>query len=221
MGDLWVFGYGSLMWRPGFTPAEIRPATLRGYRRCFCITSVHHRGSPERPGLVLGLDRGGMCRGLALRVTAADANATLANLRAREQVNGVYREARVAVTLEGSSEPVEAIAYIAERAHPSYAGRLPVAVQARIIRAARGLSGANLEYLASTLTHLAGLGIREQELERVAVLAGPVMIRDEGAGRRARIEGLVRLKQAESIIARRLRRTDRKRFGYRIRVGTS
>ena len=218
MGDLWVFGYGSLMWRPGFAYEDVRPAALTGLRRCFCIYSVHHRGSAERPGLVLGLDNGGACKGLAFRVGAAKARETLAYLRAREQVNGVYRETHVPLQLPGRGEPVMGIAYVAERAHPSYAGRLPIGEQARLIRAARGLSGANLDYLVSTLEHLAKLGIRERELERVQVLAGAVFARSgDDTARRQRITGLVRVAASGAARAPRLKRGDRKRFMHRQR----
>jgi cation transport protein ChaC len=172
--DLWVFAYGSLMWRPGFLFEERHHARVTGVRRCFCIYSVHHRGTHARPGLVLGLDRGGTCEGIAYRVAAARAEATVRYLREREQVNGVYREAHLpAELLAAGRQEVLALAYIVERAHPSYAGRLPLALQARLIRGARGRSGNNLDYLVSTLRHLAELGIRERELERLLVLIGP------------------------------------------------
>ena len=216
MADLWVFGYGSLMWRPGFAYEDVQPATLMGLRRCFCIYSVHHRGSPERPGLVLGLDSGGACQGLAFRVGADQARQTLAYLRAREQVNGVYRETHVPLDVAGYDRPVMGIAYVAERAHPSYARRLPIGEQARLIRAARGLSGTNLDYLVSTLEHLATLGIRERELERVRVLAGALFARkDNMAVRGQRIAGLVRAVARDPARAPRLKRGDRKRFMHR------
>lgn len=220
MHDLWVFGYGSLMWRPGFEHEEARAATLHGYRRCFCIASVHHRGSAERPGLVLGLDRGGACRGMAFKVAGNRVRETLAYLRAREQVNGVYREAHVTLDIEGVDGRVTALAYIAERGHPSYLGTLPVVQQARIVRAAAGLSGANLEYLANTLDHMAALGIRERELERVCWLAGRVFVRGNGVGRQARIKGLVAASQGEPVIVRRLRLSARRRFGHRVGMAT-
>ena len=97
--DLWVFGYGSLMWRPGFAYEDAQHARLTGYRRCFCIYSVHHRGTARRPGLVLGLDRGGACEGIAYRVAARNAAETIRYLRAREQVNGVYRDADEAANI--------------------------------------------------------------------------------------------------------------------------
>src|SRR5262245_65692848 len=134
------------MWRPDFPFVEKARARLVGYRRCFCVYSTHHRGSAERPGLVLGLDRGGVCEGMVYRVAAADVAAVRAYLRAREQVNGVYRETLVSVRLHGKpSREVRAIAYIVERAHPSYAGRLPLQTQCCLIRGARGLSGPNLD----------------------------------------------------------------------------
>lgn len=215
MADLWVFGYGSLMWRPGFEFEEVVHASLVGYRRCFCIYSVHHRGRARRPGLVLGLDRGGVCHGLAFRVAGERAAATLAYLRAREQVNGVYREAVVPLSLGGGGE-VEGLAYIAERCHPSFAGRLPIGRQARLIRAARGQSGTNLDYLASTLAHLNTLGIRERELERVLAACGPVFVRGDGAHDRGqRAAGLMRTLQHWPVQVGVMRPGERRRFLYR------
>lgn len=215
MGDLWVFGYGSLMWRPGFAYDDARPAALTGYRRCFCIYSVHHRGSAERPGLVLGLDRGGACHGMAFRVTRERAAGTLAYLRAREQVNGVYREAALPLMLDGGVH-VKGLAYLAERAHPSYAGCLPIAGQAALIRAARGVSGTNLDYLVSTLAHLASLGIREREMERVLVAAGPLFGGRAGNGAHgARAAGLVLTLRSRPVVAPVMPRIARKRFMHR------
>ncbi|MFZ0852402.1 MAG: gamma-glutamylcyclotransferase [Hyphomicrobiaceae bacterium] len=174
IAEHWIFAYGSLMWRPGFAYEEARHARLIGYRRCFCIYSMYHRGSPDRPGLVLGLDRGGTSEGIAYRISAANYPATVQYLRGREQVSGVYREVRVAVALLGGvRREVMALTYVVERAHPSYAGRLPLALQARLIRGASGLSGINLDYLISTLGHLAELGIRERDLQRLLAMIGP------------------------------------------------
>jgi glutathione-specific gamma-glutamylcyclotransferase len=216
MADLFVFGYGSLMWRTGFDYDEAQLATLTGYRRCFCIYSVHHRGTPQRPGLVLGLDRGGACRGMVFRVPERRARDTLQYLRAREQVNGVYREALVPVTLDGGGASLRAVAYLAERAHPSYTGRLTIGQQARLIRAARGLSGGNLEYLISTLDHLAQFGLRERELERVLVAAGSVFARgSRGPELTARTTGLARLSQNDRVVAPTMPAGARRRFLYR------
>lgn len=220
--DVWVFAYGSLMWRPGFPCEEARHARLTGYRRCFCIYSVHHRGTPARPGMVLGLDRGGACEGIAYRVAAPNAAETVRYLRAREQVNGVYREAHVPVELiEGPRREVLALAYIVERAHPNYAGRLPLARQARLIRGGQGVSGNNLDYLISTLRHLDELGIRERELERLLAVIGPHTARCGTAGHASPyVAGLVRAARAgPPAVRRNLQVTDRRRFLHRLRLG--
>lgn len=173
----WIFAYGSLMWRPGFRYAEARQAELVGFRRCFCVYSVHHRGTRARPGLVLGLDRGGACTGMAFRVHAEDAAEIEAYLRAREQVEGVYRAVHAPVELVEERREVFALAFIVERSHVNYAGRLPVAAQARIIAGAAGISGVNADYLFNTLGHLREMSIRERELERVEALVGPFAAR--------------------------------------------
>jgi cation transport protein ChaC len=218
--DLWVFAYGSLMWRPGFPYIRAQHARVHGYRRCFCIYSVHHRGTMARPGLVLGLDRGGACEGIAYCVAAADAADTLRYLRAREQVNGVYREAHLAAALMGEPRrEVLALAYIVERAHPSYAGQLPLCTQARIIRGGRGKSGNNLDYLISTLRHLDDLGIRERELERVLALIGPHTARCGMAGHVSPyVAGLLRAARRQPAPRRNLRTGDPRRFLHRQRL---
>lgn len=229
-GDLWVFGYGSLMWRPGFDVVERAPARLEGYHRSFCLASVHHRGSPERPGLVLGLDRGGSCDGVAYRVEAAKAASVRAYLRERELVNGVYREAFLPVTLHGPEHRrVSALAFIVERAHPSYAGRQALSRQAEMIRCARGLSGDNLDYLVNTVTLLRTLGIRERSLERLVALAGPHIAHlnhharagglesPYAAGVRRALAG--RPAHLPNASFRQLRRGDRRRFSYRLSIG--
>ena len=219
--DLWVFGYGSLMWRPGFAYEEAQHARLIGYRRCFCIYSVYHRGTLRRPGLVLGLDRGGACEGIAYRIPAARAPETTQYLRAREQVHGVYRETHVPVEMIASPDRgVLALAYIVERAHPNYAGQLPLTVQAGLIHGARGRSGANLDYLISTLQHLTELGIRERELERILTIIGPHAARlPGGKGQSPHTAAVVRLtQQRRSIRCGKLPKGDR-RFIYRQRLG--
>ena len=123
--DLWVFGYGSLMWHPGFEFLERIPARLIGLHRALCVYSFVHRGTPERPGLVLGLDRGGMCRGIAFRVAAAAREQTVAYLRAREQVTTVYLETLRRIELEDKARrQVQALCFIVDRSHVQYAGRL-------------------------------------------------------------------------------------------------
>ncbi len=215
--DLWIFAYGSLMWRPGFEAEELVHARLVGWRRSFCIYSRFHRGSDRRPGLVLGLDRGGMCEGIAFRVSASNARQTLRYLREREQVGSVYREALVPVTLLTGERPeVMALAFLVERAHPSYAGDLPLAEQAHVIRGGIGRSGNNIDYLASTLAHLAALGIRERPLERLQAIVGTFAARGPGDRHtRATAASMVRVFGRRPAHARRLKAEDLQRFCYR------
>ena len=134
-GDLWVFAYGSLMWRPGFDYLERHPARLTGLHRSLCVYSFVHRGTPERPGLVLGLDRGGACRGIAYRVAAGKRADTIAYLRQREQVTKVYIESVRDVTLmEHERRRVSALVYLVDRGHPQYAGKLSLEQQLHHIR---------------------------------------------------------------------------------------
>ncbi|HSI41943.1 MAG TPA: gamma-glutamylcyclotransferase [Xanthobacteraceae bacterium] len=164
-GDLWVFGYGSLMWNPGFPFAERTPARLIGAHRSLCVLSVHWRGTPEQPGLVLGLDRGGSCLGVAFRVATADRTATIAYLREREQVTHIYREAVRRVWLkDGSGRNVPALCYLVDNAHPQYAGRLSLEERVRLVRRGHGHGGPNPDYVRATLEHLAELGIADAEL---------------------------------------------------------
>lgn len=171
---LWVFAYGSLMWQPGFPFVEARRARLEGYHRSFCIYSLHYRGTQQRPGLVLGLARGGTCEGIAFRVADEDAPAVRAYLHARELIYGVYREARLPADLVGDGDPqrVDVLTYIAEIGHPSFAGDVAMDRRAAIIRAARGRAGSNLSYFVATLRKLRELGIRQPDLERLAVRSG-------------------------------------------------
>ena len=166
-GDLWVFGYGSLMWRPGFAYASRCRATLRGWRRSLCIYSHVYRGTPEKPGLVLGLDRGGACAGVAFRVAAGLREATIRYLREREQATSVYLERIVPVTL-ASGERVHALTYVADRLHEQYAGRLDRESMLAIVRAGRGQSGDNAAYVTETQDHLGEIGVRDGELEWLA-----------------------------------------------------
>jgi cation transport protein ChaC len=167
--DLWVFGYGSLMWRTGFDYLECRQARLIGAHRSLCVYSHIHRGTPERPGLVLGLDRGGSCRGVAFRVAAADAPSTLAYLQERELVTKVYKEAvRPIVLLEGSRARLPAHCYLVDRSHPQYAGALSLEDQLRLVRQGHGRSGANPEYVIETVRHMRELGLRDRALEWLA-----------------------------------------------------
>jgi glutathione-specific gamma-glutamylcyclotransferase len=218
--DRWIFGYGSLMWRPGFAFAERAGARLDGYHRAFCISSTHHRGNEQRPGLVLGLDRGGACEGVAYRITADEAPDVVAYLRKRELISGVYLEKQVPVLLrDGSHRIVPALAYIVERCHPSYTGALPLKVQAHQIRGARGLSGNNLDYLMATVRHLAQSGIRERRLERLVTLSAPHAANLMQATDRSVSSGPIRKATLHlPDPAQRMRRGDRMRFLYRMRI---
>jgi glutathione-specific gamma-glutamylcyclotransferase len=168
-GDLWVFGYGSLMWRPGFAVLERVPARLNGLHRALCVYSFAHRGTPERPGLVLGLDRGGMCRGIAFRVAAAARAQTLAYLRAREQITAVYHETMRRIELEDAARrQVSALCYVVDRGHVQYAGRLTLAERLHYVRQGHGQSGANRDYVLETVRALEALGYRETDLHLIA-----------------------------------------------------
>lgn len=165
-GDLWVFGYGSLMWRPGFDYVERRAGLVRGYHRSLCVYSFHHRGTPEHPGLVMGLDRGGSCRGAAFRVSADRRHDTIAYLREREQVTSVYLERYASTTLD-NGEIVPALAYVVNRTHEQYAGRLAVDDVVTIVQRSRGVSGHNPDYVRNTHSHLTEMGVRDPWLEDV------------------------------------------------------
>jgi cation transport protein ChaC len=172
-GELWVFGYGSLMWRPGFAYLERIPARLTGLHRALCVFSFVHRGTPERPGLVLGLDRGGMCRGIAFRVAAAARGETIDYLRAREQVTSVYVETMRQIELEDQTRRwVRALCYVVDRSHVQYAGRLTLAESLHHVRQGHGRSGPNRDYVIETVRALEALGYREGELHLLAERLG-------------------------------------------------
>lgn len=167
MGDFWVFGYGSLIWNPGFAHVETSRARLAGYRRALCVRSWVHRGTQERPGLVLGLARGGACVGMAFRVPGELREEVLTYLRERELVTNVYLERTVQLRL-ADQRKVEAVTYVCDRTHQQYAAGIDTAEAADIVRAARGKSGDNPSYVFSTIEHLHALGIRDHWLEGVA-----------------------------------------------------
>lgn len=175
--DLWVFGYGSLMWNPGFEATERVLALLKGYHRSFCVFSHRYRGTPVRPGLVLGLDHGGSCRGLLLRVPAPQVDPVLAYLWDREMPNNVYRVRRLPVRrLDGGCPAVvRACCFLADRNHGHYCGDLEGAERVRLIREGVGIKGANADYLSATVQHLRDLGIVDTALETLhdAVIGGP------------------------------------------------
>jgi cation transport protein ChaC len=167
--DLWVFAYGSLMWRPGFEHLERASARLFGLHRALCVYSFVHRGTPEKPGLVLGLDLGGACRGIAYRVARKVRQDTIAYLRAREQVTMVYREAWRDIVVAGEPERrVRALVYTVDRGHPQYAGRLDLDAQLHFVRQGHGSSGANRDYVLATVGEIEAQGFRDADLHRLA-----------------------------------------------------
>lgn len=173
---MWVFGYGSLLWNPGFTVAESVIATLPGYARSFCMRSIHHRGTEDEPGLVLALDEHveSACEGLALRVEDGAETQTLEYLRERELISSAYVEKNLTIHLSDGRD-VTAVVYVIDEGHVQYCGGLPLEEQARIIAHAVGGRGPNTEYLYNTAEHLAEVGLHDPALEwlhdRVKALA--------------------------------------------------
>ncbi|MDE1992437.1 MAG: gamma-glutamylcyclotransferase [Rhizobiaceae bacterium] len=166
MDEFWVFGYGSLMWNPGFSYVEKSQALIFGYRRSLCVHSWVHRGSEASPGLVLGLDHGGSCRGMAFRVDAAEWDEVISYLRERELVTKVYLEKMLPIRL-ADGRRVNAVAYVVDRSHRQYAGALDAIEAAHIVESAIGQSGPNDAYVFNTLAHLRDMSIRDQWLEQV------------------------------------------------------
>ena len=175
--SFWVFGYGSLIWKPGFLPAERHIAHLPGYRRSFCMQSVTYRGSQHAPGLVLALQRDATatCAGVALRVAPDGAKATLDYLRERELTYSGYQERHLPITLADGRSP-QALAYVIDCTHPQFCGGLTLGNQAQIIARSRGEMGENSAYLFETAQTLASLGLQDPDLswlaQRVAELTG-------------------------------------------------
>jgi cation transport protein ChaC len=167
--DFWVFAYGSLMWRPGFHFLDRQPALLRGYHRAFCVVSQRYRGTPEKPGLVLGLDRGGACRGRAFRVAAADADHVIGYLHNREMITGVYDPRWF--TVQTPVGRLRAAAFVVDRDHRQYVGKLTARRIAEYILQGVGTMGSNLDYLRQTVAHLDELGIVDGPLHRLLRIA--------------------------------------------------
>jgi len=165
-GDLWIFGYGSLMWSPGFRPAEQRAGLVRGYHRALCILSNRYRGTPEKPGLVMGLCRGGSCWGMAFRVPAARVRRVLRALWKREMLNRVYVPTMVQVTV-GPKRRIRALAFVADTAHRQFARELDLHGRARLVAQGIGQRGRCVDYIRNTLEHMLALGVNDPHLARV------------------------------------------------------
>jgi cation transport protein ChaC len=164
----WVFAYGSLMWNPGFETPETQPARLHGFHRAFCIYSEHYRGTPAKPGLILGLLAGGACRGLAHRLPAAQYEKVRRYLWQREIENdGVYVEDVRKIHL-ADGRAVPSLVYLADRAHRQFAGKLPLARAVRLVRQGNGATGSNIDYVRNTVAHLRELGLVDRTLEELA-----------------------------------------------------
>ena len=168
-GDFWIFAYGSLMWNPEFEYLRSETARLQGYHRCLCLWSVEYRGTPEHPGLVMGLDRGGSCVGRAFLVSEHNAEKTISMLNRREMITGAYESAMMPLQL-GSDEVVEGVCLFARRDHPQYAPRLDMNIIVERVRKAHGRRGSNREYVLNTVEHLRELGMVDKGLDRVARL---------------------------------------------------
>ena len=164
-GPIWVFGYGSLLWNPGFQVAEQQIARLADYQRSFCMRSIHHRGTPEKQGLVLALDenKGAYCDGLALKVAAEHTETTIAYLRERELISSAYLEEWITLNLADGRQ-VSAVAYVIDRNHEQYCGGITLEEQAQAIAHAVGGRGPNTEYLYATADHLNELGLNDDDL---------------------------------------------------------
>lgn len=192
-GELWVFGYGSLMWSPDFALASSSPALLRGYHRALCIYSHRYRGTPARPGLVMGLRSGGACWGMAFHVRARDARAALTALWQREMLNHVYLPRFVPVTLRGADDArhhaaapaagprVRALAFVADPAHRQYTCELSLEQTAQLVARGHGERGRNIEYLAQTVAHMDVLGVRDLHLRRT--LERALVLRARGSSK--------------------------------------
>lgn len=167
MGDFWVFGYGSLIWNPGFDSLESRHAKLYGLHRSLCIYSWVHRGTQKKPGLVLGLDKGGSCQGIAYKIHSQNRESVIGYLRERELVTNVYKETWRRIKFrDGSSMP--ALTYVVDRASPQYSGPLEMQKQIELVSTARGNSGPNCEYVSKIVAHLKTIKIRDENLESIA-----------------------------------------------------
>jgi len=173
MKQFWIFGYGSLMWRPGFDFLHSEPALVHGHHRRLCVYSYVHRGTPEQPGLVLGLDRGGSCHGMAFQIAPHCWEETIAYLRAREQVTSVYVEMRKTIRLLSSGVITDATTYVVDRNHVQYAGALGENALMEHVSRGQGISGRCIDYVQNTVEHLRAMKIHDPTLECLARRLAP------------------------------------------------
>jgi glutathione-specific gamma-glutamylcyclotransferase len=166
-GDLWVFGYGSLMWNPGFPFAERHPAIAHGVHRRLCVYSTRYRGTPEKPGLVVGLLYGGCCHGIAFRVEARNVASTRAYLEEREQISKIYHEVFRPVRLR-DGRTIAALCYVVDQNHRQYAGRLSREEQLRFVEHSCGAIGPNRDYVCNTAKSLREIGVEDRTLRWLA-----------------------------------------------------
>ena len=171
-GDLWIFGYGSLMWAPGFRAAERKTGLVRGYHRAMCILSSRYRGTPEKPGLVMGLCRGGSCWGIAFRVPAARVRRVLGALWKREMLNKVYLPTMVRVTVGPKRRgrqvrQLRALAFVADTSHRQFVRELDLHGRARLVAQGIGERGRCVDYIRNTLEHMLALGVDDPHLARI------------------------------------------------------
>lgn len=169
-GTLWVFAYGSLMWRPDFPYREKAGVVVHGYHRALCMYSFQYRGTKRRPGLIFGLDRGGSCQGIAYRIAKTRTAEVLDKLWQREMVNAIYRPRWLSTAL-ADGRPVRVLAFVADPTHEQYAGRPNDDEAVRLVLQGKGSIGSCLDYIRNTLAHLEELGIHDQHLRRIVTLA--------------------------------------------------
>jgi cation transport protein ChaC len=175
-GDLWVFGYGSLMWSPGFSHADRAMGRAHGYHRALCILSNRYRGTSERPGLVVGLCRGGSCWGMAFRVSAPQVRRVAGALWRREMLNNVYIPTMVSVDI-GRRRRIRALAFVADTSHQQFVREMDLHQRARLVAQGIGQRGRCVDYIRNTLEHMAALGLRDPHLERVLSAANALSLR--------------------------------------------
>ncbi len=198
-GDLWVFGYGSLMWSPGFSYKQKALGRVHGYHRALCILSTRYRGTARKPGLVMGLCRGGSCWGMAFRVEAQRVRQALARLWKREMPRRVYAPRLLRVQLASGRE-VRALAFLADPAHPAYVRELDLHGRARLVAQGIGQRGPCVDYIRNTLEHMHAVGVSDPHLERV--LHAALALRGNGSGAAAGAEVPVPERQPEATAAR-------------------